>query len=87
MPQMGRHKHFGHLLTQTRQVVDLEKAPIIDLVRRDTPVRQSIGLHLQQCMQRIITAGPAAMAVEGSHRLGHKLVQITIGLAQPGEAS
>ena len=38
---------------QAGELVHVEKAPIVDLVRRRAPVRQPVSLRLEQLVQRI----------------------------------
>jgi hypothetical protein len=51
--QKARHKpvgiveYFPAFYAQTRELVDVEKAPIVDLVRRDLPERRAPGLRFK----------------------------------------
>src|SRR5690606_41258144 len=51
-----RLEHGLVLRAQAREVVDVEKAPAVDLVGRDAPVREPIRLTLEQ-------GGPARVAL------------------------
>src|SRR5258708_28221883 len=62
-------EHRRHLLAQADEVVDVEEAPIVDLVGRDAPERQAIGLAFEQLMQRaeaLGRAGPTVIARRGA---------------------
>ena len=57
-------KDAGILYPQAGEPIDVEKAPIVDLVRRRPPVRQPIGLDLEQLMERVEALGAADLAVD-----------------------
>src|SRR5581483_4629439 len=56
------------LHAQCRKIVDVEEAAVIDLVRGNAPVREPVGLILEQPMQGIEGRRVAGRAVEIAHR-------------------
>ena len=66
---MGRLEHLGAIHANGGQVVHIEKAPVVDLLGRDAPVAQAVGLPLDQRIQHVEAARVAALAVEAPHRL------------------
>ena len=52
------------LHAQRRQIVDIKKAPIVDFVRCDPPVREPVGLRIEQHMQRVEARTVARDAVQ-----------------------
>src|SRR5690625_8003736 len=48
---MGLFKHLRVFHAQTRQFVDIKKTTVVDIVRRHTPVSQSVRLALKKKMQ------------------------------------
>src|SRR5262249_51338189 len=51
------------------QIIDIEKAPVIDLIRCSSPMGQTIGKRLQQIVKTIETARLARLAVDGPERI------------------
>jgi hypothetical protein len=51
-------EHVVALHAHGRQVVDVEEAPVVDLVGRHAPVGQAVGLRLDERMQRIARGVP-----------------------------
>ena len=49
---------------QGRELVDIEEAPIIDFLGRDTPVGEPIGLLIEQSIEIVEAARLASHAVE-----------------------
>jgi hypothetical protein len=62
---IGKDARIFH--AQAGEIVDVEKAPVIDLIERRPPVREAIGLHLEQTMQQIEAAAIACGAIELAH--------------------
>ena len=52
-----RLEDFGILDADADEVGHVKEAPIVDLLAGDAPVRQAIGLRLQQIVQGIVAAG------------------------------
>ena len=50
---VGGIENLGQLHPNGRQVVDVEKAPVIDLLSRDLPECQPVGLRIQQFIKSI----------------------------------
>ena len=65
---MGRVEHLLVLDAQSRERVDVEEAPVVDLVRRRPPVRQAVGLRLEQLVQPVEAGGASRRAVEPADR-------------------
>ncbi len=61
---LHRLEHPRVLDAQRRQFVDVEEAPVVDLVGRHVPVGQPVGLRLVQRMQALA----AGLVVEGLDR-------------------
>ena len=57
-------EHARLVHAQRREVVDVEEAPVVDLVDRYAPVRQSIRLRVEQRVESIEAARIARRAVE-----------------------
>ena len=64
---VGRGKDLRILDAQPRELVDVKKAPVVDLVRRGSPVRQPVGLRFEQFVQAVEAVGPARLAVHLAH--------------------
>ncbi len=64
---VGRGKDLRVLDAQPRELVDVEEAPVVDLVRRGAPVRQPVGLRFEQLVQGVEAVGPARLAVHLAH--------------------
>ncbi len=47
---MSFRKHSGIFHAQTDEIVDVEKAAVINLLSRDSPEGQAVGLLFQQFM-------------------------------------
>ena len=50
---VDRREDVGILDAQAGERVDVEEAPVVDLVRRGAPVGEAIGLLLEQLVQRV----------------------------------
>ena len=61
---MNGFEHARILNANRRQIVDVEKPPVIDLVRRDSPVSQPVPLLLQQSFQLIEAFRISCFAVD-----------------------
>ncbi len=55
---------FLPLHAQRRQLVDVEKAAVVDLVGGHAPERQAVGLGVEQPVQQVEARGVALLAVE-----------------------
>ena len=55
-------EHRAALDAQGRQFVDVEEAPVVDLVGRDAPVREPLGLRLEQRDAARRARGPLSVA-------------------------
>ena len=62
--RMHRGEHFGIFHANGRQIVDVEEAPVIDLVHGDAPEAETVGFALEQPFQAVEAAGLAAAAVD-----------------------
>ena len=49
---------------QAGQRVDVEESPVVDLVQRRPPVRETIRLHFEQLVQVVEALGASGFAVE-----------------------
>ena len=56
------HRRVFH--AQRGEVVDVEKAPVVDLVGGDTPVGEAVALELDQLVQQVEAGGITGAAVE-----------------------
>ena len=61
---MHRRKYFGIFHANSRQIVDVEEAPVVDLIHRNAPEAEAIGFALQQPLETIETARLPAPAVD-----------------------
>ena len=61
---VGVREDRGILDPQPGQRVDVEEAPVVDLVEGRAPVGETIRLHLQQHVQLVEALGLAGLAVE-----------------------
>ncbi len=64
---MGGLEDILALHCQRGQVVDVEEATVVDLVRADAPVRKAIALVLEQVIHEREAARVARRAVEERH--------------------
>ncbi len=60
-------KYFRAAHAQTRQLVHIEKSPVINIVRRHPPARQMKGLRFNQFMQRIEARRDPGPAIDFTH--------------------
>ncbi len=80
-----RLEHRLVLHAQRRQIVDFEEAPVVDLVRRHAPVREPIGLGLEQAVQRLEALGIARLSAEA--RVAAWIASVLgVARAQPRQA-
>ena len=63
---MGRLEHPQVFDAQSRQLVDVEEAPVVDLVRRHAPIGEPIGLRGEERVQAS-EVGLARVCVEQRH--------------------
>src|SRR5687768_9077905 len=56
---MNRAEHFRQLDSDRRKVIDVEEAPVIDLVRRNAPERQAVRLIVEETFE-VVEAGRRA---------------------------
>ena len=68
---LRRLEHFLPLHAQGRQFVDVEKAPVVDVVGGHAPVRQSPGLGFDQRMQRVALAFAVQMGYGSVDGIAH----------------
>ncbi len=64
---VGRVEDALVLLAERRQFVDVEEAPVVDLVLRHAPVGELVGLRLEKLVQRVEGGGLAGLSVEPRH--------------------
>ena len=69
------------------QIVDIEKAAVIDLLRRHAPEREPIRLIVEQRVERIEAARIARRAVDFRERLRDRRLHLRRFLATPFQAS
>ena len=62
-------EHAGLIHAQRREVIDVEEPAVVDLVDRDAPVRQPVGLGVEQRIERVEAVRIAGCAVEPRERL------------------
>ena len=62
-------EHAALIHAQRREIVDVEEAPVVDLIDRDAPVRQPIRLRIEQRVERVEAARIARRAVERARRV------------------
>ena len=71
----------GRLLhAHADQVIDIEEASVIDLVRGGSPIREAIGKGLQQLVKAVKSARLARLAIDGSQRV----LDIFLDARRPG---
>ena len=61
-------EHRRILHPQRRQLVDVEEPPVVDLLRRDAPVRQPVRLRVRAARRGVEAARLAGDAVEAPRR-------------------
>ncbi len=61
---VGGVEDTGILHPEAAQLVDVEEAPIVDLVKRRPPVRKAVRLHFEQRMQPVEARRRAGRAVD-----------------------
>ena len=61
---VGGREDVLALGTQAGEVVDVEEAPVVDVVRREAPEREPVGLSGQQLVERVEAARIAGRAVD-----------------------
>ena len=68
--RVGGVEHPGILHPQGDELVDVEESPVVDLVERRAPVREPIGLVLEQLVEQVEAGGspgvPFARATQRS---------------------
>src|SRR6516165_2657722 len=84
---MNRVENFWLLDPNRRQFVDIEEAPIIDLVGGNAPEAQAIGLVLQQPFKPIEAARVAFNAVNFCKRYVNGCADIGAGFGQRRETT
>ncbi len=67
--RMHSGEDFGIFDADGRQIVDVEEAPVVDLIHRDAPEAEAIGFALEQPLQAVEAAGLAAASVDFSQRV------------------
>ena len=63
------HENLGVFDPHAREIVDVEEAPVIDFVRRNAPISQTIVLLLQDGVETIDRGRNAARVVRVQRRL------------------
>ena len=66
-------KTSGSSIRMRGQIVDVEKAAVIDFLGRHAPEREAVGLIVQQFVEPIETAGIARSAIDLGERLVDRL--------------
>jgi hypothetical protein len=61
---MGGGEHARILHAQTREIVDVEETPVVDLVEGRPPVGQPIRLQVQQLVQTVEALRHPALPVD-----------------------
>src|SRR5437899_1078257 len=64
---MRRLEHLGLLHPNRGQIVDVKETSVVDLLRCGPPVRQTIGLRVEQLVEPIERARLASSSVELTH--------------------
>ena len=65
---VGRGEYTRHLHSQRAELVDVEEAPVVDVVERGLPMGKAIELVLEQLMQPIEAGRHSRRAVERRER-------------------
>jgi hypothetical protein len=65
-----RVEDFAIFDPQAGQRVDVEEPPVVDLVRCRPPIRQAVGLLLEQIVQRVEAPRIAGRPVRGANGIG-----------------
>ena len=79
---VGGCEHCRFFHAERRQVIDVEKAPVVDLGRGYTPVTEPISLRLQEGVQEVKAMRVARCAVEERHRVLDALPYRGMGIGQ-----
>src|SRR5215469_14377560 len=66
---MGLVERRFVLLAQCSKIVDVEKAAVVDVIGRSSPLREAIGLSFDEFVQRIEAAGVIGTSVNRDHVL------------------
>jgi hypothetical protein len=67
---------LGQFHANGGQFVDVKKAPVVDLLRRDTPEAQAVGLPADQLVKGVKTARIAGVAFDFTHGGGERIHQL-----------
>ena len=86
-PRMRGFEDFGTFHAQRRQRVDVEEAPVVDVVARHVPVGQPPGLPGGQPVQQVEAGRVARGAVEALHAGGDPLRQPGVAADQAGQVA
>src|SRR2546423_4170421 len=78
-------EHLWVLHPQADQLIDVKKSPVIDLLARNHPVREPVGLSIQQAVQRIEAVAVPGLPVAGLQRALNKLAHLRGMFRQNGE--
>ena len=73
---VGRLEDRRLLHADRRQIVDVEEAPVVDLVPGGLPERQAVRLPRQQLVQPVETPGIALHAVVAAHVVFHERLHL-----------
>src|SRR4030095_13912047 len=84
---MGCLKHGRTFDPNRCEIVDIKKAPVIDLVARDAPERGAVGLRFDETVQQIEAPGITWLAVESFHSLIKSPCGLRALVAQVGDSA
>ena len=80
---MNGVKHFWQFDPNRCQIIYVKKTAVIDLFGCDTPKRQSVGLRVEQFIERVKTAGITSFPVNLCQRLFDRLLHLRRFGAKP----
>ncbi len=79
-------EHLVAIHLQAGQLIDIEKATIVDVIRGNLPVGQPPGLCFEQPMEQIEAFRPVGGAVEQRYIFVEEVVKVDAVTAQRREA-
>ena len=69
--RVRRGKHLRVFDPQAGQLIHVEESAVVDLVRRRAPVRQAVGLRLEELVQDVEALRTSDLAIDLAHRRGN----------------
>src|SRR5437588_6929344 len=84
---MGGGEDLWPLHTQGGKVIDVEETAIVNFIRGDAPVRQAVGLVIEQAVQQVKAVWIVGLTVQEGNRLLDKFPYLGTFLGQDSKPS